>query len=123
MVGLFQAANGASSQPSSPSLEAIPDLTPDNMYATVNALVQTVRHLSGQTPEPSRSNPVSKSGSSNKTANATKKDKKVRFSEQSRQTEDVTITDRDSGATLTYTQITKLVMQDSVTGETWTWTL
>lgn len=118
MAGLFQAANGASSQPSSPALEAIPDLTPDNMFHTVNALVQTVRHLSGQTPEPSN-----KSVPGSKSSGANKKDKKVRFSEQSRQTEDVTVTDSDSGATLTYTQITKLVMQDSVTGETWTWTL
>jgi hypothetical protein len=45
------------------------------------------------------------------------------FVEVSRRTKEVTVKDDVSGATLTYTQITQLILQDTHTGEFWKWNL
>ena len=115
-------------QPGSPALQSIPNLdgTAQGLYSTVDALVNTVRALAGQGPDPNNaSRGSSKTAPKNNQKNNQKDNQKntARFIEKSRTTQQVTVKDTSSGATLTYTQITQLVMQDTVTGETWQWNL
>lgn len=110
-------------QPDAPALPAIPDLdgTAAGLNSTVQALADTVRILSGQNPSPNNLQGLKvKSNKSNK-----KKDpnNSARFVEKSRQTKSVTVSDPVSGASVTFNQITQLVMQDTITQELWTWNL
>jgi hypothetical protein len=113
-------------QPSGPSLQAIPELeqSMDGMYSTVSALVQTVRALAGQTPrQSSGARPAQKSNTS-KTQQTQKKENTGRFTEQSRVTSTVKITNpQDDTQYVMVKQITQLIMVDNVTGEQWVWTL
>jgi len=111
-VFLTGTQNQGTDQPAAPTLTPIPtpDGTLQGMENIVQALTQNARALSGQLPAYSNSN-------SKKNATA------GRWVELSRQTKEVTITDQDSGASVTFEQITQLVMQDTVTKEKWTWNL
>jgi hypothetical protein len=99
------------------------------MVDTVNALTETVRRLAGHVPGVNnKSNPTTDSASGRGPGSKTQKTKKPnptagRFTEVSRATQQVIVRDTASGASLIYTQITKLVMQDTVTGEKWEWNL
>jgi hypothetical protein len=112
-------------QPSGPSLQAIPELqnSQEGMYNTVSALVQTVRALAGQTPKQSnRSTP--KTPNQQKPQDQPKKDNTGRWTEAVRVTSTVKITNpNDNTQYVMVKQITQLIMIDSVTGETWTWKL
>lgn len=100
-----------------PTLISIPDYdgTQQGLINVVQALVNNVRQLGGQQPDPQNSSSTS--------SNPSKKKGQGRFQEINRKTEKVTITDPDSGASLTYNQITLLTLQDTVTKEQWTWQL
>lgn len=121
-------------QPAPPGVPAVPqyDGTDQGLTATVNRLVDVVNRITGNVPKKTntngpgiKTNPNKKSGPGKNTQDKKDQDKKdkPRFTELTRNTETVTVTDPVSGATLTYQQITKLVMQDSVTGEQWEWNL
>jgi hypothetical protein len=124
-------------QPAAPQLPAIPayDGTPEGLASTMSALVETTRRLAGQIPFPNNENQGGGRNSfqspkqqfSNKPNPQDKKPQQKgqtgRFTEQSRTKSTVTVKDSNSGATLTYQQITGLVMKDNVTGETWEWKL
>jgi len=124
-------------QPAAPQLPAIPtyDGTPEGMASTMNALVEVTRRLAGQVPSPNNENqgggrPVFQSPKQQPSNTPNPQDKKTqpkgqtgRFTEQSRTKSSVTVKDSNSGASLTYQQITGLVMKDNVTGELWEWKL
>jgi hypothetical protein len=104
-------------QPTTPTLMAVPEVdgTSQGLENTVAALVYNVRQLSGQKPD-TGSNSAS-------TKKQPTKGQTGRFVEISRATQSVTVSDPTSGASVTFEQITQLVMQDTVTGEQWTWNL
>lgn len=112
--------NQSTNQPSAPVLQGIPELdgTSQGLENTVAALINNVRALSGQVS--TNANNLSPQQSSTQSS---KKTKLGSFVEISRQTQSVTITDPNSGASVTFKQITQLVLQDTVTQETWTWNL
>jgi len=111
-------------QPSGPALQAIPDMerSIESLYNTVAALVQNVRHLSGQSPAPPKTPP--KPNAPKPQQEKSKKQANGRFSEVTRATQTVKIENpQDSTQYVMVKQITRLVLQDNVTGETWEWTL
>src|SRR5579863_8869061 len=112
--------NLGTEQPGSPSVQSIPSLdgTQQGMTDTVNALVNTVRALAGHQPAPNN-----KSQPGTKNDQQKKKNNRARFSELSRTTQTVKISNPDDPTQFVMVkQITKLVMQDNVTKETWEWT-
>lgn len=125
-VFLTGTAGQSTDQPGAPTLPAIPDLdgSDQGLQSTVQALVDNVRTLSNQIPGNNNTVNQSSGTTTKQQTNAQKKQSQIaRFTELSRQTQQVTVTDPSSGASLTYTQITQLVMQDNVTKELWTWNL
>jgi hypothetical protein len=113
-------------QPSGPALQAIPELqqSMEGMYNTVAALVQVVRGLSGQTPKQSSAIPKGSKANTSKTQQTQKKENTGRWSEASRVTSTVKITNpNDDTQYVMVNQITQLIMVDSVTGEQWVWNL
>ena len=134
-IFLIGRAGPGTNQPGPPSLPTVPqfDGTDQGLKTTVDRLVDTVNKLTGNYHKSGnntggaklKTNP-SKKGPGKNTEKKAKEDKskdKQRFTELSRNTENVTVTDPVSGASLTYQQITKLTMQDTVTGEIWEWNL
>ena len=106
--------NPGTNQPAAPQLPAIPnyDGTQQGLQNTVDSLVHAVNRLSGHQP------------STNNTQPSQKKDGKARFAEISRVTQTVKIKNPDDATQFVMVkQITKLVMQDTVTKEQWVWTL
>ena len=114
-------------QPAGPAVPAIPtfDGTPDGLDSTVNSLVDAVRLLSGQRPFPNNQDTQNNGpGNSGSNSAKAKQGNNDRFTEISRQTQDVKVTNpSDSTQYVMVRQITKLVMQDTVTKEQWIWTL
>jgi hypothetical protein len=113
-------------QPLAPLIPAVPvyDGTPEGLVATVGAMVEAVNRLTGNGPpdnntDPNKSFSFKVKQQSKKDA---KKKNKQRFVEVARSLKEVTVTDPNSGASVTYEDIVKLTMQDTVTGETWEWT-
>lgn len=111
-------------QPAAPFLPAIPvyDGTTDGLTATMGALIDAVNRLTGNGP-PTNNIIRPQPGTTKPTNQKKEKGKPGRFTEVSRQKTPITVTDPNSGASLTYNQITKLTMKDNVTGETWEWRL
>lgn len=117
-VFLTGTQNPGTIQPAAPQLPAIPnfDGTQQGMQNTLDNLVQAVNRLAGHQPGTNNTSPQSQP----------KQDKKknARFSEVSRTTQTVKIKNPDDDTQFVMVkQITKLVMQDNVTKEQWTWTL
>ena len=113
-VFLTGTQNQGTDQPGPPTIPAIAsfDGTQAGLNNTVNDLVQAVNRLSGHQP------------STNNTQPSQKKDGKARFAEISRVTQTVKIKNPDDATQFVMVkQITKLVMQDTVTKEQWVWTL
>lgn len=114
---------GASTdQPAAPFMPAVPvyDGTTDGLTATVGALVDAVNRLTGNGPP--TNNIIKPQPGTTKPSNQKKeKGKPGRFTEVSRTTKSVTVTDPVSGASLTYDDIVGLKFKDNVTGETWEW--
>jgi len=113
-VFLTGTQNQGTDQPAAPQLPAIPnnDGTQQGLQNTVDSLVHAVNRLSGHQP------------STNNTQPSQKKDGKARFAEISRVTQTVKIKNPDDATQFVMVkQITKLVMQDTVTKEQWVWTL
>ena len=113
-----QAGGAQPTVPTSPSLPAL-DGTQQGMDAAVFALLQAV----GQLQDQQRITDVNVHNLTEQGGAGGTKKKVGKYTEISRSTEDVTVTDPNTGATLTYTQITQLVMRDTETNELWTWKL
>jgi hypothetical protein len=121
----------ATDQPAAPTLMQIPapDGTQAGTEAALTALTNNVNALSGVGPRNSNADiqPFLSPGKGpSKTQQNSKDNKKknqnsARFIEVSRQTKETTITDPNSGASVTFTDITQLIMQDTVTKEQWVW--
>ena len=102
-------------QPHPINLPAIPPVTNPSLQVlanAVNAIRTVVMYLSGQQPT---------QGGGRIESPKNKEPKPTRWIEASRRTEDVTITDPNSGASITFTRINQLTMHDHITGEAWTW--
>jgi hypothetical protein len=115
-------------QPGAPLVPSIPALdgTQAGLEATVSIMATAVRLLAGQIPRTNNTGGGGVKTQQGKNPQDQKPKPKApvpRFIEFSRRTEKVTVTDPVSGAFLTYNQITNLVMQDTVTKETWDWKL
>ena len=107
-------------QPAAPQLPAIPnyDGTQQGLQNTVDSLVHAVNRLAGHQPGTNNTSQQSQPKQDNKNKN------KARFSEVSRITQTVKIKNPDDATQFVMVkQITKLVMQDTVTKEQWVWTL
>lgn len=116
-------------QPGAPQLPAIPsyDGTDAGLQGTLDALVTATRAMAGQNPAANNKGNTSPQGSGSNgmksPTNNKKKDGGGRFSEVSRVTKKVKISNPDDDTQYVMVeQITKLVMQDNVTKEQWVWT-
>ncbi len=114
--------NQGTDQPGPPTIPAIAsfDGTQAGLNNTVNDLVQAVNRLAGHTSGANNTSPQSQP----KQSQPKKKAATARFSEVSRITQTVKISNPDDDTQFVMVkQITKLVMQDNVTKEQWVWTL
>lgn len=113
-------------QPAAPFMPAIPvyDGTTDGLTATMAALTDAVNRLTGNGPPPNNSRgnvSLFKTKQDPNTKKKQDKGKLGRFIEVSRTKTPTTVTDPNSGASVTFNQITQLKFRDNVTGETWEW--
>lgn len=116
----------STNQPGPPQLPAIPsyDGTPGSLQGTIDALVTATRAMAGQNVAANnKGNTSQQSGNTAKsTTNSKKKDGGGRFTEVSRVTKTVKISNPDDDTQYVMVeQITKLIMQDNVTKEQWVW--
>jgi hypothetical protein len=122
MAGLFLTGFQAvgTDQPSAPTIPSVPqwDGSSAGLQNVLNQITQALNQLTGNRPQP----PVPSGPGSNQNQQQ-KQNQLGRFTEVGRNTQKVTVKDPESGATLTYVQITSLTMKDTVTQELWTWSL
>lgn len=118
-------------QPNAPIFPAIPSLdgTQQGMENTINALATAVKTLTGQNPSkssPPQNQNQNQNRNPNRNQNPNRNNKQPNniFTEVTRLTSDVKITNPDDNTQFVMVkQITKLVMQNNVTKEQWVWTL
>ena len=130
----FVSVNETINQPPGVKLPSIPQATNlASALSAINAMTQLLNLLTGQTVQQSSRGQPGRAGSQGKQGkpgdpakpnkNTDQQNKTGRWQEVpgSRVTQEIKMTSDDGSVTFTFNQINKVVLEDSVTGELWSW--